>query len=63
MKKAKVDEDKCIGCGTCVVIAAKTFKLGDDGKAQAVKPAEDPESKVQEAIESCPVQAIAWQED
>lgn len=61
-KSAKVDKVKCIGCGTCTVIAEKSFKLGDDGKAEAVAPAGDPEEKLKEAMESCPVEAIAWAE-
>jgi ferredoxin len=54
----KVDKTKCIGCGTCVVIAPKSFKLGDDGKAEAIEPAGDEEEKIKEAAESCPVGAI-----
>ena len=62
MKQAKVDKEKCIGCGTCTMVAEKSFKLGDDGKAEAIQPAGDPEEKLQEAVDSCPVQAISWQE-
>jgi ferredoxin len=61
-KKPKVDKDKCIGCGTCVLIADKSFKLGDDGKAEAIEPAGDPQAKIQEAVESCPVGAISTEE-
>ncbi len=56
--KVKVDKNICIGCGTCVVIAPKSFKLGDDGKAEIVKPQEDSEEKIKEAVDSCPVSAI-----
>jgi ferredoxin len=59
MPKAKVDKNKCIGCGTCVAIAPKSFKLGDDGKAQSIEPLGDSEEKVKEAAESCPVEAIS----
>jgi ferredoxin len=54
-----VDKTKCIGCGTCVAIAPKSFKLTNDGKAEAIEPAGDPEEKVKEASDSCPVQAIS----
>ena len=65
--EVKVDKQKCIGCGTCVAIAPKSFKLDDDGKAEVTDPAGvtegdliagDPEAKVKEAAESCPVGAI-----
>ncbi len=56
--KVKVDKDKCIGCGTCVAIAPKSFKFADDGKAVFISPPGDEDAKIQEAIDSCPVAAI-----
>jgi ferredoxin len=56
--KVKVDKNICIGCGTCVVIAPKSFKLGDDCKAEIVEPQEDNKEKIKEAVDSCPVSAI-----
>lgn len=64
MKKAQVDKNTCIGCGTCTMVAEKSFSLGDDGKAEFVDSSTgDPEEKLQEAIDSCPVQAISWIEE
>jgi ferredoxin len=62
MKKVSVDPAKCIGCGTCVALAPKSFKLGDDGKSHPLDPVGDDEATVQNAIDSCPVSAISWQE-
>ena len=56
----KVNKDTCIGCGVCASIAAAVFALGDDGLAENVMgdvPA-DLEAEVNEAKDSCPVQAI-----
>ncbi|PIS08761.1 ferredoxin [Candidatus Beckwithbacteria bacterium CG10_big_fil_rev_8_21_14_0_10_34_10] len=61
-KQAIVDKEKCIGCGTCVSLAGKSFKLGDDGKAEALVPAGDDEPTVQSAVDSCPVTAISLKE-
>lgn len=61
-KQAKVDKNKCISCGTCVAMAAKSFRLGDDGKAEAIVPAGDDEAMVQSAADGCPVQAISLTE-
>jgi ferredoxin len=61
IKKMKVDKEKCIGCGLCVSIAEKAFKLSDEGKAEVLA-IEEEEAKVQEAIDSCPVGAIKWQD-
>jgi ferredoxin len=58
MPKVKVDPKKCIGCGLCTSIAEKSFKMNDDGKAEAIVPTGDSDAKIKEAIESCPVSAI-----
>ena len=58
MKKLKVDKNKCIGCGACVALAGKSFRLNKDNKAEPIEPAGDDEKTIQEAIKSCPVEAI-----
>lgn len=65
MKKLLVDQDKCIGCGTCVALCPEVFELNNEGKAEVkskVK-SEKLKVKIQEAIEACPVEAISWQEE
>lgn len=57
-KLPQVDKETCIGCGTCAVLAPKTFKFGKDGKAEVINPPGDEESKIKEAADSCPVNAI-----
>lgn len=54
----KVDQEKCIGCGTCVAIAGKTFKFNDDGKAEVLDEKGDDSDTIKTAADSCPVQAI-----
>jgi len=70
MKKLVVDQEKCIGCGTCVALCPEVFKLNDEGKAEVKLPASNfqpptfssqLQDKVNEAIDSCPVEAIGWQ--
>jgi len=63
MKQIKVDQDTCIGCGSCVSLAEKTFKLNENGKSTPIDPAEDSEEAIQGAIDSCPVTAISWMEE
>lgn len=65
MKKVKVDPVKCIGCGLCVSIAEKVFKMNEQGKSETIEGYEvrqladgGVEGKVQEAIDACPVAAI-----
>lgn len=61
-KNAQVNPDTCIGCGACVAIAGKSFKMNDSGKSIAINPAGDDQETIQKAIDSCPVNAIAWGE-
>lgn len=62
-KKLVVDQDKCIGCGTCVALAPEVFELNNEGKAKVRPQASSlkPQAKIKEVIESCPVQAIGWE--
>lgn len=54
-----VDEVKCVGCLKCALLAGKTFAIESSfGRARVVAQWADPESKIQEAIDSCPVDCI-----
>ena len=62
MKKPKVDKIKCTGCGTCAALCPDVFEIGDDGKSH-VKIIDNYEDfPVQDTIDSCPEQAISWEE-
>ena len=56
-----LEVDKCIGSGSCEMLAPEVFEVGDDGLAKLLdaSPGSDMESKVRAAQESCPTQAIA----
>ena len=58
--KVKVNPDACIGCGACVSICPDVFSFNDEGFSQAIidEVNEDDKEKVEEAIESCPTEAI-----
>jgi len=62
-KKVVVDKNKCIGCGACVAIAGKSFRIGSDGKSEVLVGPGDSEKLIQQAIDSCPVGAISWKID
>ncbi|XP_010250129.1 PREDICTED: uncharacterized protein LOC104592448 [Nelumbo nucifera] len=58
-----VDEVKCIGCLKCALVAQNTFAIESVyGRARAVGQWADPELKIQEAIEACPVDCISMVE-
>jgi ferredoxin len=57
MAKVKVNEELCIGCGTCESLCPKLFKI-ENGKSHVLT--EDcAECNCQEVIDSCPVAAIS----
>jgi ferredoxin len=58
MKTVVVDKNTCIGCGSCVAIAPKTFALSDDGKAIVIDASGDPDDVIQQAVDGCPVGSI-----
>ncbi|MDD3416287.1 MAG: ferredoxin [Lachnospiraceae bacterium] len=58
--KVEVDQEMCIGCGMCAEIASEIFRMNEEGKAESYADAVDGlEASAQEAIDSCPVAAIA----
>jgi ferredoxin len=57
-----VDADLCTGCELCTQIAEGTFVMSDDGIAVVSNPTGDSEDTIQEALDSCPVEAISWSE-
>ena len=56
--KVRINKEKCLGCGTCTILASKSFKLADDGKAEVLEPYGDDEQIIREAADSCPMGAI-----
>lgn len=57
MPKAKVNEDVCIGCGTCESLCPDVFNV-DNGKSHVI--ADDcGDCNCQAVIDSCPVNAIS----
>lgn len=60
MPKPVVNEELCIGCGTCEALCPNVFKV-EEGKSKVVAD-ECGECNCQEAAESCPVNAITVEE-
>ncbi len=58
-----IETEDCVGCGSCVEICPKAFVLNESiEKAQVVNPKGCTEEKVNEAIDTCPVNCIHWEE-
>ncbi len=55
---AKVDAEACIGCGVCSDICPQVFEMKDDKAIVIAGTACDDAGCCQEALDSCPTQAI-----
>lgn len=62
MKKIVIDDTKCISCGLCITIAPDVFELlpGETAKVKETANLEVDQTKIDQAIAECPVQAISW---
>lgn len=59
-----IDQDECIGCGSCEAVCPDVFRLNDDGKAEAYTEATDElKAGAEEAMSICPVKCISWDEE
>jgi len=62
-KRVYIDEEERIACGTCEEICEEVFRLNEETeKAEVIMPEGGPEELIQEAIDSCPVECIHWEE-
>jgi len=57
MPKPKVNEDLCIGCGTCEALCSAVFKI-ENGKSKVIAD-ECKDCNCDEVVSSCPVNAIS----
>jgi ferredoxin len=64
--KVQIDEDLCVGDGTCVEICPEIFEMEDDVAVIKIDEEEEVPKKLEaacrEAVESCPVEAIIIEE-
>jgi len=58
--QVKVDPEECIACGLCISLAPDVYDWDDEGKAKAIEGDVPEEQKevAEEALESCPTEAI-----
>ena len=56
-----IDAEACTGCGTCAAIAEDCFELNEETEKAFVKnPCTSSEEDIEEAIDTCPEEAITW---
>jgi len=62
MKKLKVNTEGCIGCGACVGLDPKHFDFNDEGLSIVISEENINPEKIQDIIETCPVNVISYEE-
>ena len=60
MTVVEVDRERCVGSGTCELLAPDVFEVGDEGVVAVLRP--EPEGDdvdlVRDAVTACPTQAL-----
>jgi ferredoxin len=59
-KTPYVEQSICTGCELCEQICPEVFRMNDEGLSEVYNPQGASEEKIQDAIDSCPVQCISW---
>ena len=54
-----INEEECVGCETCVELCPSVFEMNDDGDKAVVKNPDASDDCVDEAVETCPNEAIS----
>jgi ferredoxin len=63
-KRVVIDKEECLGCESCVELCSEVFTFNEsEQKAEVAMPEGGPEDCIEEAIETCPVECIRWEED
>ena len=58
MTRVGVDRERCVGSGTCEMLAPDVFEVGDDGIVAVLRPDVDDEAAL-DAVQHCPTQALS----
>ena len=61
--KVWINEDACIGCGICEDTCPEVFELNDVAKVKEKADFNKFEEEIKEAAESCPNEAIQFEEE
>ena len=62
-RKVVIDSYECIGCESCVELCSEVFAFNEEAeKAEVILPGGGPEDCIEEAIATCPVECISWED-
>ena len=62
-RKAVIDTAERIGCESCVELCSEVFTFNEElEKAEVIRPEGGPEDCIEEAMGTCPVECIHWED-
>ena len=61
--RIRIDREKCVSAGNCVITAPTVFMLDDEQKARLIDPSSVDDDALWLAAEMCPTEAIAIESD
>lgn len=61
--RIRIDREKCVSAGNCVVTAPTVFILDEDEKATLIDPSTVDEETLRLAAELCPTEAIVLEDE
>ena len=61
MTRIEVDRERCVGSGTCEMLAPDLFEVGHDGIVAVMRPEPDGADvdAAEDAVRACPTQALS----
>ncbi|MBX6423189.1 ferredoxin [Thermosulfurimonas sp. F29] len=62
-RRLVVNQEECIGCGSCVEICPEVFELDENEKSYVKNQEACNTCDCEEAIDTCPVGAISWEDE
>ena len=60
-RRVIIDEEECIGCGSCEEICPEVFRIDHEmEKSEVIQPEGGPEACIEKAMGECPMSCIYW---
>jgi ferredoxin len=61
-RKVILDEECCVGCGSCAELCPEVFEMDEEGeKARVILPEGGSNECIEEAMTACPEECISWE--
>ena len=61
-RKVILDEECCVGCGSCAELCPEVFEMDEEAeKARVILPEGVSNECIEEAMTACPEECISWE--